>query len=102
MVWPGAQPTEHSPSGALAKSVEFKWEPNVWYRLKLRVDHVDGKALIKGKAWPKSEKEPEAWTVEVEDPTPNAEGSPGLFGESLITPAKSEIYYDNVLVTANK
>ena len=33
------------------------------------------------------------------DPTPNLEGSPGLFGESLVTPIKSEIYYDNVVVS---
>lgn len=101
MIWPGAEPTQASPSGVLYKTVDYKWQPHTWYRLKLRVEQAAGKALIKGKIWPRADKEPEAWTLELEDPTPNLEGSPGLFGESLVTPAKSEIYYDNVSVTAN-
>ncbi len=101
-VWPGAAPTESSPSGALAKSISFKWEPNTWYRMKLQVIQAAGKSLVQAKAWPRSEKEPDAWTLKLEDPSPNTQGSPGLFGESLVTPAKSEIYYDNVLVTPIK
>ena len=37
----------------------------------------------------------------MEDPTPNATGSPGLFGNSLVSPFPSFIYYDNVLVNDN-
>ena len=50
----------------------------------------------------KGESEPEKWTLDLVDQTPNLEGSPGLFGESLVTPIKSEIYYDNVVVSPNK
>jgi hypothetical protein len=37
----------------------------------------------------------------MEDPTPNATGAPGLFGNSLVSPFPSFIYYDNVAVTGN-
>ena len=46
--------------------------------------------------------EPEKWSLQIVDTEPNPEGSPGLFGESLVTPIKSEIYYDNILVSPNK
>ena len=100
--WSGAAPTEKSWSGSLNKTIDYAWKANTWYTFKLRVDQTPGHALIKGKVWPKDSPEPDAWTVELDDPRPNTEGSPGLFGESLVTPAKSLIYYTNVTVTANK
>ena len=33
---------------------------------------------------------------------PNRSGNPGVFGHSLVTPYKSDINYDNVLVTPNE
>lgn len=80
-----------------AKSVPFKWEAKKWYSLKLRAENKDGKAVLKGKAWLKGEKEPEAWTIEAEDATPNTHGSPGLFGQAL----NARILIDNVKVYAN-
>ena len=77
----------------MAKWVDLKWDPNVWYTMKMTVDIVDDTAHVKGKVWLKGEPEPEEWTIIVEDPLPNREGSPGIYGYS-----PAEIYYDNLKV----
>jgi outer membrane protein assembly factor BamB len=76
-----------------SKTIDFKWDPDVWYTMKLRVDTAGGKSIVKGKIWQRSEKEPEAWTITMEDPLPNPEGSPGIYGYS-----PAEIYYDNIKI----
>ncbi len=57
--------------------------------------------------WKKGEKEPDAWTVEVEDTFPNRDGAAGLYGyipnvqendDGTIAPG-SEFYFDNVSIT---
>jgi outer membrane protein assembly factor BamB len=86
------------------KSVNWAWKPEVWYRLKLTVDLGNGKAVVRGKAWPRDEQEPAAWTVEFEDPIPNREGSPGLYGYAtgiLENEDGAAMYYANVRVTPN-
>jgi hypothetical protein len=80
-----------------SKNVEFKWEPDVWYTMKLQVEVSGNNALVQGKVWPRSEKEPEAWTITMEDALPNLEGSPGLYGYS-----PAEIYYDNIKIMRTK
>ncbi len=80
----------------MAKWIDFKWEPNVWYTMKMTVDIVDDTAHVKGKVWAKGEPEPDEWTITVEDPLPNREGSPGIYGYS-----PAEIYYDNLKVWMN-
>jgi hypothetical protein len=74
--------------------------------MKLTATVQDGKGIVKGKVWPRDEKEPEAWTLEVTDPVPNEEGSPTVYGFAAGTlDAKntgSVIYYANVKVTPNK
>ena len=102
IAWTGALPKEGQLGSTLLKTVPFKWEPETWYRLKLAVGRTGSQASVKGKVWKKDDKEPESWTLELVDNRPNIEGSPGLFGESLVTPYKSEIYYDNILVSENK
>ena len=77
----------------MAKTVGFRWEPDTWYTMKMRVDILDGKGIISGKVWRKGGPEPEVWTISAEDPLPNLEGSPGLYGYSA-----AEIWYDNVKV----
>ena len=77
----------------MAKWIDFKWVPNIWYTMKMTVDIVDDTAHVKGKVWAKDEPEPEEWTIIVEDPLPNREGSPGIYGYS-----PAEIYYDNLKV----
>jgi len=83
----------------LREAVDFKWQPNVWYRLKSRVDILaDGTGVVRARAWKKGDSEPDAWTIEVKHKTAHQEGSPGLFGFS---PQDMRVYIDNVAVTAN-
>jgi hypothetical protein len=56
------------------------------------------KVVLRGKVWPRDEKEPASWTVEVVDETPNFYGSPGLYGDATL----AEIYIDNIEVTPNQ
>jgi outer membrane protein assembly factor BamB len=71
-----------------------------WYTLKARVDlAADGSGVIKGKAWPKGEPEPDKWTIEVPHKNAHREGAPGLFGFAL--QGKQPVYIDNISVTSN-
>jgi hypothetical protein len=88
------------------RKIAFPWKPEVWYRMKITATVANGKGVVKGKVWPKSEKEPENWTLEIEDPVPNRTGAPVIYGFangtlSAQTPG-AEIFYDNVKVTPNK
>tara|TARA_R110002049_G_scaffold4601_5_gene32599 strand:- start:830267 stop:832576 length:2310 start_codon:yes stop_codon:yes gene_type:complete len=83
----------------MAKSTQFQWSAGDWYTLKLRVaNRGDGTALVQGKVWQRGTDEPNAWLVEAIDTSPNANGSPGLFGNST----NAEIFIDNVTVTRNE
>ena len=45
-------------------SVDFDALPNVWYRLKTRVDVApDGSGVVRAKVWKKDDPEPDAWTI---------------------------------------
>ena len=87
----------------MAKTIDFPWETDVWYTMKMQVEVVEdrkslpvampAKAIIRGKVWRTGEPEPEDWTLIAEDPRPNREGSPGIYGYS-----PTEIYYDNLKV----
>jgi len=79
-------------------SVPFAWKPEVWYRIKFRAEPTDdGRAVLRGKVWPRDESEPSEWTIEGVDEGGNVVGSPGLFGNAK----DAEVYFDNVVVTAN-
>lgn len=94
-----------SPLPRLQKDVPFDWKADLWYRFKFTVQIEDGQALLRGKVWPRDEAEPHAWSIELTDPYPNTEGSPGLYGYSPGTTSKShgpEIFYDNYEVTLNE
>jgi hypothetical protein len=94
-----------SPMPRIRTDVPFAWKTDVWYRMKCRVDVTDKEARIRGKVWPRDEKEPDAWTIDVVDAYPNREGSPGLYAFSPGTTAKSkgpEVFYDNVQVIRNE
>lgn len=80
-----------------AKDVPYAWESHKWYTLKFRTAVEDGKAVLRGKVWPRGTPEPEAWTIEATDDAPNLVGSPGLFGNA----GEAEIYLDHITVTAN-
>lgn len=81
----------------LEKSVDFKWDPDVWYTMKFRVDQQGDKALLRGKVWPTGQPEPAEWTITAEDPKPVRQGSPGIYGYSA-----AEVYYDNLKVMENE
>jgi hypothetical protein len=100
-IWPSALPDERNPHGSQQKTIAFPFEAKKWYRLKLQVTQEGDKAVARGKAWPAGGQEPEAWMLTLEDPIPNHEGNPGLFSVSLVGQFKSEVYYDNILVTPN-
>ena len=81
----------------IREEVDFPWEPDTWYRAKLRVDVDGGRALVRGRIWPRGEAEPPGWTITAEDPFPNRGGSPGIIGYSPI-----DVYFDNVSVVENQ
>ena len=77
----------------MAETIDFAWDVDVWYTMKMMVEVMEDKAVIRGKVWRKAEPEPVEWTITAEDPLPNREGSPGIYGYSA-----TEIYYDNLKV----
>ena len=81
--------------------VDFAWQPNVWYRIKSRVDVApDGSGVIKAKAWKRGEPEPAKWTIQVPHKHAHTSGSPGVFGFAL--QSQYRVYVDNIVVTPNK
>ena len=97
--WPAALPrNEVEPGLATHIAVPFEFKADTWYHEKLTVSQQPDKAVMKGKVWKSGEPEPADWTVQLEDPTPNRNGSPGLWGFSN----DLEIYYANIVVSENK
>ncbi len=77
----------------------FRWKANTWYRLKARVDSESGgKGVVRAKAWPRDEAEPEGWVIEVPVENVHRQGSPGLYGFS---PQDMRVAIDNIRVTPN-
>ena len=81
----------------MAKTIDFSWDPDVWYTVKMRVDVEGDQALVKGKVWRRGDPEPASWTLTAADPLPNRSGSPGLYGYST-----ADIQYDNLKVWENE
>ena len=77
----------------MAKTIDFPWEEDTWYTMKVKVDQEGDRAVVRGKVWKTGTAEPSAWTIEAEDPLPLTEGSPGLYGYS-----PTNVYYDNLKV----
>ncbi|MCR9120261.1 MAG: hypothetical protein NXI22_25275, partial [bacterium] len=85
------------PQRRMAKELPFNWSPDTWYTMKLQASVVDGKAILKGKVWPREEEEPAEWMLEATDDAPVLEGSPGLYGNAK----DAEIFLDNIKVYDN-
>jgi hypothetical protein len=84
-----------------SKTIPFTWKPDVWYTVKFQASAEgtgDGaRAVLRGKVWPRDDKEPAEWTIEAVDEVPNLVGSPGLYGDAT----NAEVYIDNITVTPN-
>lgn len=79
-------------------SRRFRWEPDRWYRILLRVENLgDGRVRTRGKVWAADEPEPDEWTIERVDPRGNTRGSPGIFAD-----AHAEVILDDLRVTPNR
>lgn len=84
--------------------VPMDWQTDTWYRMKLRVELKDGKALVRGKVWPRDQEEPAAWSIELVDPCPNTTGSAGLYAYANGTKVRTKgsfCYFDNFQVMSN-
>ena len=81
----------------MAQTIDFPWQADTWYTMKLRASVEGERAVLKGKVWPRGTEEPAEWTIEAVDESPNVTGSPGLFGNAK----DAELYLDNIHVTAN-
>lgn len=83
------------------ESVPFNAQPNVWYRLKTRVDS-DGKGggWVRAKLWERGQPEPAAWTIEVRQEKLHDRGSPGVFAFS--PQALKRVYIDNLSLVSNE
>lgn len=93
------------PIHSLKKQMHFEMKPDVWYTMKMRSEVSGGKVTMRGKLWERSEKEPDAWTIELDDECPNLEGAPGINGFSNGTTVKKEgagVYFDNYQVYTNE
>ena len=83
----------------IKEETSFRMRPKIWYRLKARVDVApDGSGVVRAKAWPTGEQEPDTWTLEVNHQNAHRQGSPGLFG---FAPQEVLCHIDNVVVTPN-
>jgi outer membrane protein assembly factor BamB len=93
------------PHGRINQTIDWAWKPDVWYRMKLKVSVAAGKATVQGKVWERDQPEPKDWSISCEDPNPNTEGAPGLYGYSkginAIGERGTEIHYDRVKITRN-
>ncbi len=77
----------------ISVQVPYSWEPETWYTIKMDVDVMADKTVIRGKVWPKGEEEPEEWTITAEDPLNIKYGAPGIAGVSY-----TEVFFDNLKV----
>ena len=94
----------YSPIPRVQQEVPYDWQPDVWYRAKFSVDVVDGKGIARAKVWPRDGEEPADWMIEMVDPCPNLEGSPGLYAYSKGTTAGkpgAPVFFDNYRVYRN-
>lgn len=94
-----------APVPRIIREVEYPWKGDTWYTAKLSVGVKEGKGFVAAKVWLRGEPEPAEWTLTMEDPCPNPEGSPGLYAYSVAITGKSkgtEVLFDNVLITPNR
>jgi len=52
--------------------------------------------LVRAKAWPREEAEPEQWTLEEVHPKPHLLGAPGIYAMS--PQSQKKVYFDNLKI----
>lgn len=78
-------------------TVPLTWEPDTWYRIKLRVENLaEGRVRVRGKAWLRDESEPAGWLIDRIESHPELQGSPGIYAD-----AHAEVFFDNIRITPN-
>jgi hypothetical protein len=84
------------------ESVAFEAQPNMWYRLKTRVDpdKSGGGGFVRAKLWERGKPEPEKWTIEVRQDKLHEEGAPGVFAFS--PQSQKRVFIDNLSLTGNE
>jgi outer membrane protein assembly factor BamB len=85
-------------------AIPYTWKSDVWYRLKMTVTSEGNETVIRCKVWESGKDEPAQWNIEFKDPSPNRNGSAGLY--SYITNAEpenpgSEIHFRSVKISPN-
>ena len=75
-------------------AIPFAWERDTWYSMTFEVVPEGDGVVARGKVWPRSEPEPEEWTLEWSEDLPHREGTPGIFADAVT----AEIYFDNIVV----
>jgi LysM repeat protein len=55
----------------LLADIPFAMEEDRWHKFRLRVEASDGGIYLQGKVWQKGRPEPEEWTIEAADDSPN-------------------------------
>lgn len=86
----------------LKASVPFEAQPNMWYRLKTRVDRdaTGAGGFVRGKLWERGKPEPGKWTIEVRQEQLHAQGAPGVFAFS--PQSLKRVFIDNLSLSANE
>jgi outer membrane protein assembly factor BamB len=77
----------------MAKTVDFAWDEDIWYTMKLKVEQEANQTVVLGKVWKRRTDEPSDWTIRAEDPLPIRAGSAGIYGYS-----PANVYYDNIKI----
>lgn len=85
----------------LTRDVDFPVQANTWYTLKTHVQrNEDGSGVVRAKAWPRGEDEPEAWTLEVELDYVHPRGAPGIY--AFTAQNQHKVYLDNIKLTQDE
>lgn len=84
------------------ESVPFDAQPNMWYRLKTRVDpdKTGPGGFVRAKLWERGKPEPEKWTIEVRQDQLHSHGAPGVFAFS--PQSQKRVFIDNLSLSANE
>jgi outer membrane protein assembly factor BamB len=79
------------------RSVDFPIEANKWYRLKTQIDILeDGTGMVRAKAWPREDAEPDEWTLQEIHSHPHDRGAPGIYAMS--PQSQKKVFFDNLKI----